>query len=222
MRFTACLREFVLTSLILTSGAAQAAYPTPGAQQMDFQVHPVSMVNAQDVVESFLSELPDGEYSIAADERTGSIIAVATPTIQKALASFIQRRTEERMKRFLVEMQISQATPHGNQVIGKPRLEVPFGKTATIHLDGKHQGEQVDWKSKLDVSPELDGSGRIRVRLNGGKTQGADVALTLIPGESILIDERLAKDENVRAFAKELNVGRSGTPYSFTLSIRPL
>ena len=226
MRLPATARGVLLTGIILFSGAARAAYPTPGAIGLDFQVHPVSMGDAQEVLSDYLAERTLDGYSLAVDTRTSSIVAVAPAEIQRDLEGFIQGRIAERMRRFVVHMEVAQVSAGMRKVVGQPRLEVPFGKQGTIHLDGKHGNAAVDWRSHLVVAPHLNEDGTIRVRLRGarpGDEAGAqDLEFDVKPGEPMIIDAETAKDPRVRAFAKELGHGRPGGDYSLKLSVQPL
>lgn len=227
MHVPATVRGMLLTGLIFASGAANAAYPTPGAIGLDFQVHPVSMGDAQEVLDAFLADNALDNYSLAVDPRTSSIVAVAPPEVQETLQKFIEARIAERMRRFVVRMEVAQVSGGGTRkVLGQPRLEVPFGKQGTIHLDGRHGNAAVDWRSHLVVAPELNPDGTVRVRLHGarrGEGQVADdLEFVVKPGEPVVIDPETAKDPKVRAFAKELGAGRAGGDYSLKLTVQPL
>lgn len=225
MRLPATFRGVLLTGIILFSGAARAAYPTPGAVGLDFQVHPVSMGDPHAVLASFVKDRSLDHYSLAVDSRTSSIVAVAPAELQQELEHFIQNRIAERMRRFVVRMEVAQVGSGSRKVLGEPRLEVPFGEQGTIHLDGQHGNANVDWRSHLVVSPALNDDGTIRVKLQGAR-RGAggsnDLEFVVKPGEPMVIDTETAKDPRVRAFAKELGAGRPGGDYSLTLSVQPL
>lgn len=226
MRLPATVRGVLLTGIILFSGAARAAYPTPGAVGLDFQVHPVSLGDAQEVLSAFLADRSLDNYSLAVDARTSSIVAVAPAEIQRELETFIQHRIAERMRRFVVRMEVSQLGSGVRTLVGEPRLEVPFGEQGTIHLDGRHGNAAVDWRSHLVVSPELNEDGTIRVHLRGtGRGQDQvpnDLEFVVKPGEPMVIDPQTAADPRVRAFARELSAGRPGGDYSLKLSVQPL
>ena len=222
MRVPAHVRGVLLTTLIMMSGAARAAYPTPGAEGLDFQVHPVPMANVQEIMDEFLAGHPENEYSVVADARTGSIVAVAPPEIQRQLASLIQHRTEERMRRFVVEMQISRDTPKGPELLGAPRLEVPYGERRSLNFDGKAEFGGPSWRTRLEVEPTMAGDGRIKLRLRGGEGEPREVEVSVAPGEDLVIDAREAVDPRVRELARELNTGGDQGAYSLTLSVHPL
>lgn len=219
------IRGLVLAGAILFCGGAQAAYPTPGADALDFQVHAVPMADPQAVLDAYLAENEIGGYSLAADRRSQSIVAVAPPAVQRALARYILKRTADRMKRFVVEMKVAEVAGSERRVLATPRLEVPAGEGGLIHLGGEHHGARVHWQSQLEVSPKLDDRGRIMVRLRGGKEAGDeaanDVEVFVRPGVPVLVDPVRTEDPALRAFAERLGAG-SPAGYSVTFSVRPL
>lgn len=224
MHITRAVRQSFLSCILVgLSGAVQAAYPTPGASEIAFEVHPVPMLDAQKVLEDFLSTRPSGEYSLVADRRTGSIVAVAPPEIQGQLTRYLERRLEERMKRFVVDMKVTQMVQGRPREIRPPRQELPYGETGVLNLNGAYREGGADWRSRLSVRPEPDASGRIKLHIRAAGQDGdQEAVVTVSAGEHLLIDEERALHPELRELARQLNSSQQGTPYSVSLRVQPL
>lgn len=224
MNLSRALRKSKLTlALVILTGAVQAAYPTPGAEEIAFEVHPTPMLNCQKVLEGFLASRPIGEFSLVADPRTSSIVAVGPPEIQAQLARFIEGKTAERMRRYVVEMEVTQMVQGKPREIHPPRQELPFGETGTLNFHGTPSSTGPDWRSTLAFTPEPDPSGNIRLKIRASNHEGArEASVTVRPGENLVIDAEHGSLPGLRDLARELNAGTDQTPYSISLKVAPL
>lgn len=219
------MRGFLLTTVIMVCGGARAAYPTPGGSDQQIQVHPSPMLDPYQVVENFSAENPGDDYSVVADPRTRAVVAVGPTRVHRQLQAFIREQTAAKMRRFVVDLQISKKIGGQEQVVGEPRLEVPDGERAQLNFDGAWGPGGPDWKSGLEVSPRLTEGGAIRVELGAvrGKTRTEVPArVDLRPGQEILIDPTVTEDPLLRKIGEVLNQDREGPAYSVRLQVRPL
>lgn len=218
------LRSLVSAVLLLLTGAANAAFPTPGGEQALFHVYPASMLDVQKAMEEFLAEHRSQDYSLVADERTRSLVLVGPQAIHDALGAFLQERTAETMRRVVIEMQVMKTVEGQTEIVGSPRFELAEGAAKALHFDGAWTPGQgaPKWTSGLEIKPELDARGKIQLQLRGGPKDhfSAPVVLEVAPGEPVLIHPDAASHPSLEGLGKELNVGRDDATYSlrFTAS----